>query len=183
MTVTLLRHYKVLHTRPRSCTPSGYRETLRAYDDAGVLDQHVTLPQKYTRIITSSLRRTALTRDFLFGAVDSESSALLDEVPLAPFTDAEREFDPTFLDVMARIQWLANNPRQPETREQSLARARMFVDTFLREDHDYLLIGHGFFFRILSAELLRRGFAGRPVRYLHNGESRVYRRAAATEQI
>ncbi|HEY9593060.1 MAG TPA: hypothetical protein VHE79_01190, partial [Spirochaetia bacterium] len=68
MTVTLMRHYKVLHSRSRSYTPAGYRAALRAYDEADVMDQHVVLPRKYARVITSTLRRTALTRELVLGA-------------------------------------------------------------------------------------------------------------------
>ncbi len=57
------------------------------------------------------------------------------------------------------------------------ARAREFVDTFLREETSYLVISHGFFLRMLSRELLKRGFQGKAIQFMKNGERRTYTRA------
>jgi broad specificity phosphatase PhoE len=170
MTVTLIRHYKVIHARQRRYTPAGYLSALKEYDDADVANQHVQLPREYQRIITSTLKRTRQTLGFLYGQREHEQTPLLDEVPMAPFTDKDREYDAAFLDVMARIQWAFNNPRQPETKAMTVARANAFVDGFLREGASCLVIGHGFFFRILSREMLKRGFSGKAIVYMRNGE-------------
>jgi hypothetical protein len=174
MTVTLLRHYKVIYARQRRCTPAGYRAALREYDEADVVDQHVPQTREYRRILTSTLRRTQLTLGFLYGEREHEQTPLLDEVPMAPFTDRDREYDAVFLDVMARFQWAFNNPRQPETRAMTVARAHAFMDAYLRGDESCLIIGHGFFFRVLSQEMLKRGFSGQTIAYMRNGESRTF---------
>ena len=179
MTVTLLRHYTVLHVRRRRCTPHGYLLALREYDTADVRDQKVSLPFEPQRIITSTLRRTEQTLAFLYGAREHERTALLNEVPMAPFTDRDREYDAVFLDVMARMQWMAGSGRQPETRKMTVARARGFMDRYLVDDAHYLLIGHGFFFQTLSRELIRRGFEGRAITFIRNGEHRTFVRDGA----
>jgi broad specificity phosphatase PhoE len=176
MTVTLMRHYKVKHARKRRCTPDGYRAALEEYDRADVVDQHVQLPRDYPRVVTSSLRRTHLTLGFLFGPREHEQTPLLDEVPMAPFIDGNREYDAAFLDVVARLQWALNSARQPETKAMTVARANAFIDGYLGDGDDCLVIGHGFFFRVLSRQMLRRGFSGRTIVYMGNGECCTFRK-------
>jgi broad specificity phosphatase PhoE len=185
MTVTLLRHFKVLNQRPRRLTPDGYRADVKAYDEADVAPQEADPPPGFRRIITSGLRRTHLTCALLFGDRPFQSTHLLDEVSTAPFTDRDRPYDALFLDVMARLQWRLGSPRQPESRRETIARADRFIDEYLSDGGDCLVIGHGFFFRVLSARMLRRGFHGRRVVYLRNGEHRTYvreERAAAAQR-
>jgi broad specificity phosphatase PhoE len=174
MTVTLFRHYKVIHSRRRRYTPAGYAASLKEYDAADVVDQRVQPPGEYMRIITSTLRRTRLTLAFLYGDREHERTPLLDEVSMAPFTDRDREYDATFLDAMARIQWAFNNPRQPETRAMTVERANAFMDEYLRDDASILIIGHGFFFRVLSREMLKRGFSGKAIVDMRNGDCRTF---------
>ena len=57
-----------------------------------------------------------------------------------------------------------------------MRRASTFVEEFLIEEGNYLIIGHGFFFRLLSRELLKRGFKGKAINYMGNGEQFTYER-------
>jgi broad specificity phosphatase PhoE len=174
VTVTLLRHYKVIHSRQRKYTPAGYLIALREYDEAEVLNQYITLPNEYQRIITSTMKRTQQTFAFIYGRRKHEETALLNEVPMMPFTKRNREYDATFLDVTARVQWMFNNRNQPETRKLTITRAREFIDQYLQDGNSCLIIGHGFFLRTLAKQMLKNGFKGKEIMYIRNGEYHTY---------
>jgi len=178
MTVTLMRHYRVDCRWESRYTAQSYRDAMRSYDDADVLDQKLELTNDCQRVITSALKRSRQTQALLCGERPSLHTELLNEVPLEPFTLDGRERSLHLWNAMARLQWLVNDRRQPETRRGTRARARRFVETFLREEGNYLVISHGFFLRMLSRELLKRGFTGRPIQFMRNGERRTYTRAA-----
>ncbi len=175
--VTLLRHYKVILDRHSRYTPAGYVAALQRYDDADVADQHVTLPLEYEKMITSTMKRALQTFAFIYGNRGHEQTALLNEVPMMPFTSRNREYDVTFLDVMSRLQWMFNSTKQPETRRMSIARAGEFIDRHLVDCATCLVVGHGFFLRILSREMLKRNFKGKEIVYIRNGEYRTFETA------
>ena len=177
MIVTLLRHYKVNHKRKKKCTPRGYLIALQEYDDADVVNQDIRLPFDHEQIITSMMKRTKQTFAFLYGERAHEQTDLLNEVPMAPFTEKDKMYSATVFDVMARMQWIVNNSRQPETRKMTTARARKFIETYLYEEKNYLIIGHGFFLRTLSIEMLKYKFKGKAITYLRNGEYQIYKKA------
>ena len=176
MTVTLMRHYRVNIRWESRYTAQSYREAMRSYDNADVLDQRLEPDGEYQHVITSALKRSRQTQAFLCGRRPSLQTELLNEVPLEPFTRDRRERSLQLWNTMARLQWLVNDPKQPETRRGTRARAREFVDAFLRDEGSYLVISHGFFLRILSRELRKRGFRGRAIQFMRNGERRTYLR-------
>jgi broad specificity phosphatase PhoE len=174
MSVTLLRHYKVNYIWKKRYTPKEYRAALREYDGANIIDQKVELPSTYHQVIISSLQRTFQTMKLLMDDPPYRKTSFLDEVPIEPFTDKEKEYSLTFLTIMARVQWMLNIRRQSETRKRSVQRAKELIDKYLHGNGNYLIIGHGFFLRILSREMLRRGFIGRAITYIRNGEYYTY---------
>jgi broad specificity phosphatase PhoE len=174
VTVTLLRHYKVRHTRQRRYTPNGYIAAMKDYDDADVANQQIELPFKYQRIITSRMKRARQTFEFIFNHKEHEKTELLNEVPMMPFSEKNKEYSTTFLDVMARIQWMLNSEKQPETKKMTIARANEFIDKYLRDCMSCLIVGHGFFLRVLSKEMRKRNFKGKEIVYIRNGEYYTY---------
>jgi broad specificity phosphatase PhoE len=172
--VTLLRHYKVNHSRQRKYTPTGYVISLKEYDDADVANQNITLPFEYQRIITSTMKRARQTFEYIFSRREHEQTALLNEVPMIPFSKKNKVYDTTFLDVMARMQWMFNSQKQLETRKMTIARANEFMDKYLHDGRSCLIIGHGFFLRVLSKEMLKRNFKGKEIVYIRNGECYTY---------
>jgi broad specificity phosphatase PhoE len=173
MVVTLLRHYKVAYTWKGRYTPEAFRAALRGYDEADVIDQHEEVAG-YQKVIISSLKRTLQTLQFIRPGDDYQRTSLLDEVPMGPFTDKEKSYSLHLLNVLGRLQWLFNSGRQPENREESTQRARTFIEEYLKEDQHYLIIGHGLFLRVLSYEMLKRGFRGKRILHFDNGRYFTY---------
>ncbi len=174
MHVTLMRHYKVNHSWKNRYTPEEFRNAQREYDEAEVIDQGIRIRNHFQRVIISGLKRTALTLQHSIGKCEYLRTDLLNEVPIQPFTDKQKTYSVATLMVMARIQWLFNSKRQPETRKGSTRRVRKFIEEFLTQEGNYLVIGHGFFLRLLSRELLKRGFKGKAINYMRNGEQVCY---------
>lgn len=128
----------------------------------------------YHTAIISSLPRTLETFSYLKLDIEYQRTPLIDEVQLEPFEDSARSYGLGWLYFMARLQWGLNHSRQPETRRQTIERANRFIEEFLREDKNYLVIGHGIFLSVLSRVLLKRGFKGRSVFHFRNGEHSTY---------
>jgi broad specificity phosphatase PhoE len=170
MKVTLMRHYKVNYTWKKSYTPEEYREAEHAYDNADILDQSKPPNEDYQKIVISAQPRALATLRILKGDVKYISTPLLNEVPMEPFSNRPKLYCRHRLNVMARIQWILNSPKQIETRKDTFARARVFIATYLTEDENCLIIGHRFFIRILSIEMLRHGFVGKLILRVQNGE-------------
>jgi hypothetical protein len=179
MIVTLMRHYKVSYSWKESYTPEEYRNAMLEYDSADIFAQTEVLTEDYHKIVISALPRTRATLKYLKADAKYISTALLDEVPMEPFSDTPKYYSLIKLNVMARVQWMLNSTRQVETRKGSIERARTFIKDYLNTNENCLVIGHGFFFRILSREMLKYGFTGRPIGYIKNGEKVSFHREIA----
>jgi hypothetical protein len=170
MIVTLMRHYKVNYAWKKSYTPEEYRKAELDYDNAEIIGQSEPLTEEFNKYIISSLPRTLATLRILKGDVKYISTPLLNEVPMEPFTQSLRHYSRHRLNAMARIQWILNSSKQIETRKMTFKRAREFIAKYLTTDENCLIIGHRFFIRILSIEMLRHGFIGRLIVRVQNGE-------------
>jgi broad specificity phosphatase PhoE len=177
MLVTLFRHYKVDYRWKRNCFPRDYHEDQIGYDNADVVNQNETLSMEYQKVIISCLKRTRQTMDYLLKEPEYEMTDLLNEVPMEPFTNKEEKHTVDFMNVMARLQWMMNSKKQPETRRESIGRANEFIEKYLIENMNYLVIGHGCFFRVLSEQMRKHGFKGKRILYMRNGESVTYLRS------
>jgi broad specificity phosphatase PhoE len=182
MIVTLIRHYKVRYSWKTSYTPNEYRNAQQEYDFADILDQSEVLTEDYQKIVISTLPRTRATLKHLNCDAKFITTALLNEVPMEPFTDTAKHYSLIKLHVMARVQWMLNSTRQAETRKGSIERARVFIREYLNTSENCLIIGHGFFFRILSREMLKHGFTGKRIGYIKNGEKVSFCREIALEK-
>jgi len=174
MIVTLVRHYKVDYIWKNSYSSEEYREALREYDQARVVAQKTELTRDYDVSIISSLPRTLETLSYLKPDSEYRRTSLIDEVPLAPHNDSAKSRTLGWLYFMARLQWRSNNARQPESWKQTKARANRFIDEFLTEEMNYLVIGHGLFLSVLGRALLNRGFKGKAIVHFRNGEQSTF---------
>ena len=175
MTVILLRHFKVDYRWKPTCTPEEYRLAQTGYDQADVINQRKEVPRGWEWIVTSTLKRAIQTARYLCQDCNATQTSLLNEVPMAPFSGAPRRHWTITLNLAARLQWFLNLRQQPETRAQTIQRANAFIDGFLARGPSCLVVGHGLFLQVLSRQMLRRGFKGRPIGYLTNGEYCIYR--------
>ena len=176
-----MRHYRVNYAWKKSYTPEEYRKAELEYDNAEIIDQHEPSTENYKKYFISSLPRTLATLRILKGDVKYISSPLLNEVPMEPFSHSLKHYSRHRLNVMARIQWMLNSPKQIETRKETFKRARVFIAKYLTTDENCLVIGHRFFLRILSIEMLRHGFVGKLIVRVQNGEQVKFYREQITQ--
>lgn len=174
MRVTLMRHFRVGYAWRRFCTAREFEDCVRGYDEADVVPGEASLAHGYARAYASPLKRARRTLLAVRPDLPSETSDLLKEVPMAPFLGARIRLPVLVWRAMARLQWLLNARRQPETRRQTRARAEAFADGIRRRGEDCLVVSHGFFLWTLSRVLLRAGFRGPRFLRLGNGERLDY---------
>ena len=169
-----MRHFKVQYHWKPSYTSDEYASADAEYDNADVIDQQIHLSKEYTMIFVSTLRRTQQTLYYLFGNVPFKQTNLLDEVRLAPFMYSRIRLPLLMWLIMGRIQWFLNIKRQPEARTDTIRRAEDFIKTIKALNGNVLIIGHGFFLRVLASKIIGMGFVGKAFDYLHNGEYHTY---------
>ena len=174
MYVTLLRHHRVDHKWRKSCTSDEYAQEETAYAQAPIIGRKFSLPLKYDYYMTSTLKRAQLTLLLIFGNIQFKPTPLLDEVPLAPFINTKHRLNVYIWLIMGRIQWFLNIKRQPETAKATYQRATQLVTRLKQMKKNCLLVGHGFFFRVLAAKLIQNGFSGKRIAFLHNAEYSTY---------
>ena len=168
MQLIFIRHAAVDIELPDICDSERYDQAYTEYDrsgirsDTGVSEVLQTLGSPSpgpVPVYVSSLRRTALTAQLIFGgSVETHSSSLLDEIPLRSFADTRIKLPFWLWNILARIQWFFGIKRQPETRRQSIARAERVLDCLTAKGEDCIVISHGYFLFVLFARARRRGY-------------------------
>ena len=150
MKLILIRHAEVDFEWPKKCSSREFDDACKRYDTAGIRTDGVKPAKgKGYCIITSSQDRTKETARLMFGKAPVIESDLFDEVPLVSFRDTEKRLPKWLFDVMGRLQWLFGSERQPESRRQTIDRAKKAVALIDRQGSDCVVISHGFFMRSL----------------------------------
>lgn len=192
MRVTIIRHGLVDHIWKKSCTSAEFDEECRLYDEAPIiitedskwiseaksaLTKSGQLSNNILKIYISTLVRTRLTAETLFGQRSFVKSDLIHEVPMRSAFDSKKRIPLWFWYVSVRLQWLCGSSRQPETMRQTKERAQRFVDEIIQRDEDCIIVTHGFFMRTLMAVMKRYGFKvdNMPL-YYKNGETIVMKK-------
>ena len=148
--VILIRHAEVDFQWPKTCTSKEYDDACRNYDAAGIRKNDIKAAKADGyRIITSSQERAKETARMMFGDVPLIESDFFVEVPLVSFLDTEKRLPRRLFDVMGRLGWLLGSERQPESRKQTMERARKAAALIDQQGCDCVVISHGFFMRCL----------------------------------
>lgn len=178
MKVVVIRHGKVLHDWKKWCTSAEFDEQCRLYNQAPIEVASVdTMDTDVQTIYISELDRTLQTAKKIFGEADFKRIALINEVPLRSGFDTRIRLPLWFWNVLGRLQWLAGNQRQPETKAQTVDRARQFVSTIMGYGEDCAIVTHGFFMHTLISVMKKAGFNSDTKRVSYrNGEEVVLRR-------
>ena len=145
MKVILIRHAEVDFQWPGRCTSKEYDRACKDYDAAEIRTNTIK-PVKADGycIITSSQDRAKETARHLFGNVPALESDLFDEVPLASFCETQKKLPKWLFDVMGRLGWMFGSERQPESRKQTMERAKKAVALIDKQGSDCVVISHGF---------------------------------------
>jgi hypothetical protein len=104
--------------------------------------------------------RFRLTAEALFGmsAGNTVCTELLNEIPSGAFCRTERKLPLPVWRAMAFLQWLVNDPRQPESRKESLNKAGQLADMLQQKQENCILVSDERRINLLAGELRRRGF-------------------------
>ena len=168
MRIILIRHAAVNIRLPAYCNSEEYDQAYAEYDRCGIrsekdlsdiLQKLSTYTPPGSPVYVSSLRRTALTAQLLFGdSAEYEIDPMLDEIPLRSCTDTKCRLPFWLWNVLARVQWFLNIHRQPETRRDSITRARKVLNGLTEKGEDCNVISHGYFLFVLFSEARRKGY-------------------------
>ena len=159
MIVAVIRHAKVDMKWEPLMTSAEYDKGCAAYDEAPVLPVTAKLPPiEFQRIYVSTLPRTAATARQVVGDREFHATSLINEVQAKSGFDTELKLPGFVWSAMHTIQWLANIPRQPETRAQTRRRAKKFVRYLMRKNENCVVFTHGFFMVTLMQEMKKQGF-------------------------
>ncbi|MBR2532064.1 MAG: hypothetical protein IKE56_05280 [Lachnospiraceae bacterium] len=167
MKITLIRTARPNHEAPLRCSSAAFNETAAADEHSGILPYTGRIFETSGRIIyCGTQERYRQTAKALFG-IDTDPhhasdgilfTPFLDEIPMRAFIETERELPLSVWKTMALLQWLAGDPRQPETRSRSIQMAVQFIDELLQKHANCILISDERRINLLVRELRNRRF-------------------------
>lgn len=168
MKIGLLRHFRTGHIFPRRCDSEVYNREYWNYEKSRILPvepENIPETDYYHICYASPAPRAQETARLCFrfpGEIVTTPDLL--EVPLQAFFNTRFRFSMKCWHFLNRVAWGFNSQRIPETRRQTLLRARKLLDEIFPPgqggEKNVLLVTHGFFMVMLQAELKRRGFKG-----------------------
>ncbi|MCR5098274.1 MAG: histidine phosphatase family protein [Lachnospiraceae bacterium] len=159
MKVAVIRHAEVDFCWQKGYTSDGFDMDCCRYDSAPIREMMYSIPQvRCEKIYISELSRSQNTAKKLFPDGEFIKSELINEVPLKSSFDTKNKMPLWFWNVSGRLQWLINNSRQIEGREQTIERANRFITMICNDNKDCAVVTHGFFMHTLLQEMKKVGF-------------------------
>ena len=143
-------------------TPSAYAREIAAYAAArlkeGAVSQAKLTGYRLWHATSLHARQTA---EMMIGTnteIPIEETALLDEIPLAPFTEKDREFPLWKYEWSGYLGWRQNSPMQPEGRAESVRRGEELLSLLEERGEDAVLISHERRILVLLSLLKKRNY-------------------------
>ncbi|WKX76363.1 hypothetical protein [Zobellia laminariae] len=165
-----MRHFKVDFEWEKTYTSTEFKLACNKYDSSKIIRQNVEFNHRDIQIYISELTRSESTYIALGINIYAYKTGLINEVPIAPFSETNLKLPTPLWKVMGRLQWFLNIKRQPEIRRHTLNRIHVLMNRIEEEKKDILIIGHGFYFSQLKRILKKRGYSGNGKSYYKNGE-------------
>ncbi|QKS48459.1 histidine phosphatase family protein (plasmid) [Paenibacillus cellulosilyticus] len=189
--IGLVHHYPVSPpSRPSRCDAEQYARWCDHYNSADVrLPEVPPFPMADWDIcLSSDMRRAAHTIRHLWGEGNPiVYSSALREVEIAPFCQTKLKLPHQIWSAIGRAAWYTSHRSQPETLQQTRARAAAIVDHLhaFGSDQRVLIVSHGLFLRVLRQELRKRGYRSSRASSPHGriGEPSVWKRSAGSRII
>ena len=79
-------------------------------------------------------------------------------MPLRSAFDTGLKLPTWFWNIAGRLQWMLGSKRQPESRKQTIERAKRFTQDITDKNEDCVLITHGFFMYTLISVMKSQGY-------------------------
>jgi broad specificity phosphatase PhoE len=162
MIIGLVRHFKVdLPFLPKRYNADEFNKQMLDYDSAPVIIREVEMDgHEWDVCYCSNLPRAVTTAENIYNK-ELIKTELLREVPLRAFTNRKINLPTFFWHVGGRIAWRRNGKSQPETFLETKKRINEMFDIISACGYSkILLVTHGFFMRLFTAELKKKGFNG-----------------------
>ncbi len=127
-------------------TPSAFIKECAAYAATGLQEGAVSRKKlEGYRLWHATSLHARQTAEMMIGTnteIPVEETALLDEIPLAPFSEKERDLPLWKYEWMGYLEWRKNSPTQPEGRAESVRRGEELLRLLEERGDDAVLISH-----------------------------------------
>ena len=171
MEITIIRHGRSKCTEKKRVKSSDFMEWAARYDGEGVFEEvqypSDTLDQISTAgvVFSSHLSRSVESANLL-NAEGTVSDPLFREAELPQFNIdfLKVKMNPGLWAVSLRVMWLLGYSKGCESYRSTKRRALQAADKLIESTESHqtvVLVGHGFFNRMIARELRRKGWSGR----------------------
>lgn len=171
MEISLIRHGKSKHAENNPITCTKFKDWVGKYDSSGVFEENQypsgTIEKISTAniVITSDLRRSIESAYFLNQNVNVVSDALFRETELPTLSGKLKlKLNPNSWAMILRCLWFSGYSRQCESLAEAKHRAKqasVLLVKYAEEHKSVVLVGHGFFNRLIAVELKKMGWKGK----------------------
>lgn len=173
MEITLIRHGKSKHIENNIVTCEEFVEWVEKYDASGVFEENDYPPETLEKIATASIVITSdLTRSVESANLIIQNrhirvvtDALFRETELpVPSRNLKFKMRPNSWAVIFRCLWFCGYARDCESLLEAKQRAKKASERLVKyaEEHrSVVLVGHGFFNRLIAVELIKMGWKGK----------------------
>lgn len=157
-TLYLMRHFKVKDKITHKLSAAEFNSWVEAYDTYDLDYLNIDIPNVES-IYVSSQNRAIKTAEYL--QVDFEIIDKLQEVDAKAFFSTNKKFSKSFWLAGGRLLWYLNLSAT-EKRKETIRRATEIICKLEdNESKSMLLISHGLFLKVLTAELKKLGYQGK----------------------
>lgn len=163
MIIGLIRHFKVDYIPEKVFfTADEFSKALENYEASPVIRKKILLKvDEWDICYCSTIPRAVETAQTIYESKIFFSDLIV-EVPVAPFTKKNIKLPSFIWHLGGRIAWQNNHSSQPETRSETLTRIEKFLNLISgNNQRNILVVTHGFFMRVFTEELLKRGYKGK----------------------
>jgi broad specificity phosphatase PhoE len=177
MKVVLIRHLKVVVRRRYFLTGKQFDEGMVLYDAGDIAGTEFKIsPGDFPVCYTSTMKRAVETAKLIYAGKFVSTDDLVEVKNASSFMRIV-SIPGLIRSLAGRIAWYMNAAHMPETRRQSNARAKKFIDALLAHTQaDTLVVTHGFFMHCLKDEIKKNGFKGKLPLFPKNGHPYVFER-------
>lgn len=172
MKIILVRHYKVDIKHKAWKTSEEYTEYCNRYNERPVLNQQAPLLPNY-RLYASEMQRAKETAKRITGRVPEELPGVY-EVTFNGFLKGKTKLPFFIWELSARLQWLINSPNQKESLRATRRRIEAACDLLIERNEDCIVVMHSIAMKVMSRVLLAKGFRGKKIYYVRNGEALLF---------
>ncbi len=145
---------------PKRCTGAAFEKALAAEAESGIGPYTGrTMKTAGRAVYLAPGRRAYETAERVISGAEPVVEPLLAPIPYRAWKDTEAEHPLWLWRMMARRQAHSGDPRQPESRATSIARAEELIKKLEAEGRDCLLVLDGDFLSLLLDRLRRHGYA------------------------